>query len=233
MNEHYVYMVKLGDEVVYVGSGKGDRYKHVTSGRSHNESLNLLHRQGIAVVQEFEYEGLTEMTARVLEQELIDKYKPLYNKGKAANEEKKALHKELSDELKRIRESAQPTEYARYMAKALFALWKATGNYHILQASFAVSRANPDSKIVITQNELSEFVSKYQNQFKDKMFFMQCKSSVGQEVSYITSVDEILDEINREESAQINFMHRQAKNFNDFVRLQNKALSLRGQGVLF
>ena len=232
MNEYYVYVVKLGNEIVYVGSGKGDRYKHVSSGRSHNESLNLLYRQGISVVQEFEYEGLTELTARVLEQELIDKYQPVYNKGKAANDEKKALHKELTEELKRIQDSAEPSEYAKYMAKALFALWKATNNYNILQASYAVSRSTPDGQIMITQKKLSEFVERYDKRFTDKMFFMQCQSSVGKEVSYITSVDEILREITRRESEQIWFMQRQSKNFNDFVKLQEKALSFRGQGVL-
>ncbi len=38
--EYYVYQVSISDEVVYVGKGKGGRYKHATSGKSHNFKLN-------------------------------------------------------------------------------------------------------------------------------------------------------------------------------------------------
>jgi hypothetical protein len=38
--QYYVYEVKIGDEVVYVGKGRGDRYLHATSGKSHNFKLN-------------------------------------------------------------------------------------------------------------------------------------------------------------------------------------------------
>lgn len=38
--EYYVYQVSISDEVVYVGKGKGSRYKHATSGKSHNFKLN-------------------------------------------------------------------------------------------------------------------------------------------------------------------------------------------------
>tara|TARA_R110000851_G_scaffold273661_1_gene426288 strand:+ start:1816 stop:2496 length:681 start_codon:yes stop_codon:yes gene_type:complete len=38
--EYYVYHVTLGDRVVYVGKGQGDRYNHPLSGKSHNYRLN-------------------------------------------------------------------------------------------------------------------------------------------------------------------------------------------------
>ena len=41
--EYYVYQVTLGDEVVYIGKGKGERYNHVLSGKSHNYNLNKLY----------------------------------------------------------------------------------------------------------------------------------------------------------------------------------------------
>lgn len=41
--EYYVYQVTLGNEVVYIGKGKGDRYNHVLSGKSHNYNLNKLY----------------------------------------------------------------------------------------------------------------------------------------------------------------------------------------------
>lgn len=33
--DYYVYTATLSGEVVYIGKGKGDRYKHLTSGKSH------------------------------------------------------------------------------------------------------------------------------------------------------------------------------------------------------
>lgn len=38
--KYYVYHVFLEDEVVYIGKGAGNRYKHATSGKSHNYGLN-------------------------------------------------------------------------------------------------------------------------------------------------------------------------------------------------
>lgn len=40
--KYYVYHVNLGGKVVYVGKGQGERYKHATSGGSHNPKLNML-----------------------------------------------------------------------------------------------------------------------------------------------------------------------------------------------
>lgn len=51
-NKYYVYCVKLEDEIVYVGKGKGDRYKHCLSGVSHNKGLNEIyfkHQLGLCV----------------------------------------------------------------------------------------------------------------------------------------------------------------------------------------
>ena len=40
-NKYYVYQVIVGVEVVYFGKGQGERYRHSTSGKSHNYNLNL------------------------------------------------------------------------------------------------------------------------------------------------------------------------------------------------
>ena len=40
IDKYYVYKVTVEDEIIYVGKGKGDRYKHATSGKSHNFKLN-------------------------------------------------------------------------------------------------------------------------------------------------------------------------------------------------
>jgi len=42
-NKYYVYQVVHEGEVIYVGKGKGGRYKHATSGKSHNYKLNEFH----------------------------------------------------------------------------------------------------------------------------------------------------------------------------------------------
>jgi hypothetical protein len=233
MNEYYVYVVWLGNEVVYIGSGKGDRYKHVSNGRSHNESLNLLFRQGVEVRQEFEYTGLTELTARVYEQELIDKYEPPYNKAKAANEDKKALHKELTTELLQIRADSNPTETYLWIGRAYFNLWKATSNYHLLQASFAMSKATPSGDITFTAKELSEFVAKYVPLYKDKMFFVQCQALAGAELLYKTNGREIVNAVAADTKGVVRCLRQQKESFDKYLECTRKACVCYNQLVLF
>ena len=77
-----VYLVAVFSIPVYIGSGRSSlRHHHVTSGKSHNESLNRLNREcpeavSVTVIKD----NLTQERSLQLEQELIDYYKPPYNK---------------------------------------------------------------------------------------------------------------------------------------------------------
>lgn len=80
--EYYVYVAKCGDEVVYVGSGSGDRLKHVNSWRSHNEELNKSMRMIGPLNVTKVLENVSKAKAVFEEQKLIDFYKPKYNKAR-------------------------------------------------------------------------------------------------------------------------------------------------------
>jgi hypothetical protein len=79
MNIYYVYVVKDGTNVLYVGHGKGDRHLHPTSGCSHVYRLNALHFQGVDVVVDIIKGDLTKEEARALELYTIKQLNPSYN----------------------------------------------------------------------------------------------------------------------------------------------------------
>lgn len=76
---YYVYMATVDGYVVYIGRGKGDRYRHAYNGRSTNKELNRLYFTGAPVIVEVLKEDMEYEAARQLEKELIAKYKPLCN----------------------------------------------------------------------------------------------------------------------------------------------------------
>jgi hypothetical protein len=76
---HYVYIAKTGGEIVYIGSGKEQRYMHCIDGRSSNYDLNRLHFSKYKVEVEIFKEGLTKREALDLELSLIRKHNPICN----------------------------------------------------------------------------------------------------------------------------------------------------------
>lgn len=72
-NQYYVYVCYVNQKPVYVGKGKGSRYKHCTSGKSHNLKLNqaLLEYGKEAFETKFIYEYLDEQESLRLERKLI------------------------------------------------------------------------------------------------------------------------------------------------------------------
>ena len=78
---HEVYFVKVRNSVVYVGMGKRGRHKHTESGISHVYALNKLHFENPLEVSTHVLENnLTKERALELELELIQHYRPVYNK---------------------------------------------------------------------------------------------------------------------------------------------------------
>lgn len=78
--QYYVYGVYFNETLVYVGKGKGNRYKHCTSGKSHCHELNnhILNKDNLIV--RFIQLGLTEKSALELEYKLLIENHGLYNK---------------------------------------------------------------------------------------------------------------------------------------------------------
>jgi hypothetical protein len=77
--EYYVYFAKIGEEVVYIGKGKGDRSDHVNSGTSHNYYLNQAHFQGVLMDVQIYMHFDCEVDALTCEAAMIKELKPKWN----------------------------------------------------------------------------------------------------------------------------------------------------------
>ena len=76
-----VYFVKVRSSVVYIGMGKRGRHKHTESGTSHVYGVNCLHfTNPTEVTTHVLQNNLTQERALELEIELIQHYRPIYNK---------------------------------------------------------------------------------------------------------------------------------------------------------
>lgn len=80
-NNHIVYAAfDVDGNCLYVGEGKPDRYKHITSGTSHVYEANRWHFKGKKVIVNILHEGLSKAEATRLEKVEIDKLKPAWNR---------------------------------------------------------------------------------------------------------------------------------------------------------
>ena len=81
VENHYVYYVKYFDKLVYVGSGKGSRYLHPNSGRSHNKDLNRIYFCGdlSGLCVSVPYQGLSKEQSESIERVIIWNIKPEFN----------------------------------------------------------------------------------------------------------------------------------------------------------
>ena len=80
-NDHIVYTAfDSKGNCLYVGEGKPERYKHVTSGVSHVYEANKWHFSGKPISVSVIYSGLTKRKALELEKLEISKLKPAWNK---------------------------------------------------------------------------------------------------------------------------------------------------------
>lgn len=81
MSNHIVYAGYYEGTCVYVGEGKPDRYKHLTSGVSHVYEANYYHHTGRVVEVKVLMSGLSKEDSVRFEKELILTLKPLWNKA--------------------------------------------------------------------------------------------------------------------------------------------------------
>lgn len=123
-NVYYVYTWYYKGVPVYVGKGKGSRWKHGNSGCSHVKGLNEIYFKGdrSKLICKFETKGVSSGVALTIESKLIGMYKTPFNfennengkrlkaeamrkgleksgykpNGKTANTEKHELIRELS-----------------------------------------------------------------------------------------------------------------------------------------
>lgn len=82
MNNHYIYALMYDNKYLYIGMGKGNRIKHVLSGRSSNKYLNeffVLDKDMSKVSLTKLNTGLRRDCALDKEVELIKEMRPLFN----------------------------------------------------------------------------------------------------------------------------------------------------------
>lgn len=76
---YYIYYGRLNGEIVYIGKGKGDRFRHLNSGMSSCYFANKAHFEGevvdVEIVERFENND----DALSRESELIRELNPLWN----------------------------------------------------------------------------------------------------------------------------------------------------------
>ena len=75
----YIVVDTLSKELVYVGSGLSNRYKHTYSGTSHNKELNRLYFAGAPVQTMIFKDELSKKDSLQLEKELIKFFNPFAN----------------------------------------------------------------------------------------------------------------------------------------------------------
>lgn len=80
-NNYYVYTWYYKGVPVYVGKGKGSRWKHGKSGCSHVRGLNEIYFKGdkSKLLCKFETKGVSSEVALTIESKLIEKYKTPFN----------------------------------------------------------------------------------------------------------------------------------------------------------
>jgi predicted GIY-YIG superfamily endonuclease len=76
---YYVYIARIGEEIVYIGKGSGKRFEHVNSGTSHNYYLNKAHFEGVVMDVQVAEEFELEKDALAREAQLIEEHKPRWN----------------------------------------------------------------------------------------------------------------------------------------------------------
>lgn len=81
-NNHIVYAAfDVSGNCLYVGEGKPDRYKHITSGCSHVYEANKWHFTNKKIRVDILAEGLTKDESIKLEKEKIEELLPAWNKA--------------------------------------------------------------------------------------------------------------------------------------------------------
>lgn len=81
-NIYYVYKLTYKEQVLYIGSGKNDRIKHVLSGSSNNSFLNMFSIFGYdekEITLKKVKRGMTQDQSLIYELELIRKHSPIFN----------------------------------------------------------------------------------------------------------------------------------------------------------
>jgi hypothetical protein len=131
MDNYIVYAGYIGEQCVYVGEGKPDRYLHLTSGVSHVYKANEAHFKGMAVAVKILEEGLSKESCVLLEREYISELKPLWNKVEfiGGADFKRKLKKTMDRKFRGSLSSAMSLQYE--LCKYFFKVINTNGEAHI------------------------------------------------------------------------------------------------------
>jgi len=138
-NNHIVYAAfDTNGNCMYVGEGKPDRYKHITSGVSHVYEANKWHFARRKLRVDILAEGLTKAEAMKLEQKKIEELTPAWNKAEHATMTLLSMCNFVTKEIKKF------VKNTRYENSA---------NKHIQIAKDMCKLMNNDGNTTITRGQ--------------------------------------------------------------------------------
>lgn len=185
-----MYVAKLGDVFMYIGSGKESRVDHVLSGKSHNSGLNELVAQGINLDVQIVLTNLSKEDARVEEQLLIEQHHPILNKAIAASGENKKLYNERKEAEKEMQNRKLSYSYLDE-ARLLYHIGRLLGDQDYIILSFALSRVDYNGIIYFTRKELDKFTDRHCTKVPDLECIDHMAFNIGNDIFYKGNVEYI------------------------------------------
>ena len=113
-NSHIVYAAfDVKGNCLYVGEGKPDRYKHITSGVSHVYEANKWHFKNKFIDVKILHSGLSKESAMSVECEEINRLKPIWNKVEASQTYLNKMKKFVTEKIKDFSKTQTSTSSVR------------------------------------------------------------------------------------------------------------------------
>ncbi len=138
-NNHIVYAAFDEKGVcLYVGEGKHDRYKHITSGVSHVYEANKWHFKNKFIEVKVIHNNLSKELAMKLECEEINRLKPVWNKVEASQTYLNKMKKFVTEKIKDFSKTQTSTNSSRIalytkLAKDLCSVLNSNGETKIFR----------------------------------------------------------------------------------------------------
>ena len=115
MKNNYIVYAAFDDKgnCLYVGEGKPDRYKHITSGVSHVYEANKWHFKNKFIDVKILHSGLSKESAMNIECEEINRLKPIWNKVEASQTYSNKMKKFVTEKIKDFSKTQTSTSSVR------------------------------------------------------------------------------------------------------------------------
>lgn len=140
MKNNYIVYAAFDDKgnCLYVGEGKPDRYKHITSGVSHVYEANKWHFKSKFIEVKILHSNLSKESAMSVECGEINKLKPIWNKVEASQTYLNEMKRFVTDKIKDFSKTQTSTNSTRIelytkLAKDLCSVLNSNGETKIFR----------------------------------------------------------------------------------------------------